>query len=365
MFDGSGPKSNNGKLRKLWRDRLGVDEEELRQIVRRLVILGLPFTLDAIDIWLDAALTRAGLISAHDCTSVRRYDDLARKLLSQKRVEFGPEEFRTLCMDEQLFAPPPTSAAGSPWTLGIRSFMHKFDNMDNRCDDVLDLIEYFDGRYPQSLSIWNDALLPKMDDFLIRHAVQHDELRLVLDAHTSLAFASGTVLDAKAGKTIWIEQRFGPKRYWSFDDTQGDVVNPMFDVIIDHDNKDAEEIFCGVGITHDVEGDVNDYLAGVMPKNGARLFATIANGVSNSAVRSGTHAWRLSEELVRQLRLLGAGPGGPRVHLFIAAPNTFTFFLGQHSRALGPVTIYEFDFDGYRGGGYSPGLVTHTQDAAC
>lgn len=362
LFDGSGPRSNKGKLRKLWLDRLGVDEDELREIVSRVVILGLPFTLDAIDVWLDAALALAGLISAHDCTSVRRYDDLARKLLSQKRVEFGPEEFRTLCMDEQLVAPPPTSATGSPWTLGIRSFMHKFDNMDNRCDDVLDLIEHFDGRYPRSPSTWNDALLPELDGFLVKHASQHDELRLVLDAHTSLAFAAGSVLDTKAGKTIWIEQRFGSKRYWSFDDTQGDVVDPMFDVAIDHDSEDAGDIFCGVGITHDLVSDVNGYVDAIASKKGARLLATISSGVSNSAVRSGAHAWQLSEELVRQLRLLGAGPGGPHVHLFIAAPNTFTFFLGQHSRALGPVTIYEFDFDGQRGGGYSPGLVTDIQN---
>jgi SMODS-associated and fused to various effectors sensor domain len=33
-------------------------------------------------------------------------------------------------------------------------------------------------------------------------------------------------------------------------------------------------------------------------------------------------------------------------HLFIAAPNAFTFFLGQRQTALGSVRLYEFDFDG-------------------
>ena len=65
----------------------------------------------------------------------------------------------------------------------------------------------------------------------------------------------------------------------------------------------------------------------------------------------------LAESVVKQLRKVreqGAGVG--RVHLFVAGPNSFTFFLGQHQQALGPVSSYEWDFDGRRGGGYSLGL---------
>ena len=57
---------------------------------------------------------------------------------------------------------------------------------------------------------------------------------------------------------------------------------------------------------------------------------------------------------VRRLRESGAVKG--RAHLFIAGPNAFTFFLGQHQQALGPVSSYEWDFDGQKGGGYSLSL---------
>jgi hypothetical protein len=43
--------------------------------------------------------------------------------------------------------------------------------------------------------------------------------------------------------------------------------------------------------------------------------------------------------------------------MFIAAPNGFTFFLGQHHRATGLSTLYEWDFEGRRDGGYSEGLT--------
>jgi hypothetical protein len=47
---------------------------------------------------------------------------------------------------------------------------------------------------------------------------------------------------------------------------------------------------------------------------------------------------------------------GSRVHLFIAAPNAFTFFLGQRQPSMGSVTLYEFDFEGQNGGGYAPSI---------
>ena len=51
------------------------------------------------------------------------------------------------------------------------------------------------------------------------------------------------------------------------------------------------------------------------------------------------------------------GAGSEPLHVFIAGPNAFAFFLGQHRQALGPFVVYEWDFDRQRGGGYSLGLM--------
>lgn len=363
LFDGSSNRSGVGRMRKLWLDKLAVSEEELREIVGRLVFLATPATLVAVDQWLDGALARGGLRPVDEGSSARSYDDIARKLLSQRRVEFSRAEFMAMCEEEQRVAPKSTPISIPAWTIGVRSFMHKTDNIDDRCDAVLDLIEHFDGRYPRVPTIWKDTLIPKLDEFLIEHAGTHEELLLVLDAHASLAYAAGSVLDVKAGKNLSIEQRFGSKRYWSFDDEEADSNWPTIAVDVHRPDDAAGNIYCAVGISHDVENDVNRYIEQLSSTNGVRLVATMSGGASNSAVKNGRHAWRLCEELVRHLRLAGAGPGGPHVHLFIAAPNAFTFYLGQHSRALGPVTTYEFDFDGDRGGGYAPGFSSHSPSA--
>jgi hypothetical protein len=45
-----------------------------------------------------------------------------------------------------------------------------------------------------------------------------------------------------------------------------------------------------------------------------------------------------------------------RTHIFIAGPGGFAVCLGQRQPVMGPVTLYEFDFEGARGGGYEAAL---------
>jgi hypothetical protein len=42
------------------------------------------------------------------------------------------------------------------------------------------------------------------------------------------------------------------------------------------------------------------------------------------------------------------------IHLFMAAPNAFAFFLGQQAKPLGKIILYEFDFEQSKTGTYEP-----------
>ena len=96
---------------------------------------------------------------------------------------------------------------------------------------------------------------------------------------------------------------------------------------------------------------------------GAELSATSRSndchgpGPSARSVVCGRHAFDLVEALARKVEELRSG--GPRWlnHLFIAAPNTLTFFAGQRQVAIGPTRLYEFDFEGGRDGSYRASLT--------
>ena len=94
---------------------------------------------------------------------------------------------------------------------------------------MLNLVPYFDGRYIRNEADWQDRIFPALREFVLEAARSSDHLRLVLDAHVSLAFAVGAILNVKSGKRIEIEQRTGGRRFWSMDDQPADPDWPAFD----------------------------------------------------------------------------------------------------------------------------------------
>ena len=86
---------------------------------------------------------------------------------------------------------------------------------------------------------------------------------------------------------------------------------------------------------------------------GKLIVIRLSGGASGASVKSGSHAMKLAEEVVATIR---KEQRPSMLHLFIAAPNGFTFFLGQHQPVLGPATRAEWDFEGTRSKTYSKGL---------
>lgn len=75
------------------------------------------------------------------------------------------------------------------------------------------------------------------------------------------------------------------------------------------------------------------------------------------SVVCGRHAFELAQQVTEKFgRARESGRAG-RLHLFVAGPNAFTFFLGQHQPLLGPTTLYEFEFDGARSRSYAESLA--------
>jgi hypothetical protein len=85
------------------------------------------------------------------------------------------------------------------------------------------------------------------------------------------------------------------------------------------------------------------------------IAARSANGCGIKSVTCGRHAFELARSLTHRIREARAGVR-TTTHIFIAGPNGFTFFLGQHQPLLGTTVLYEYDFEGENGGSYAPSL---------
>lgn len=355
-FMDGGDRSAVGKIRKLWRDHLGIDDVALGLTARTLAIIEQLDTLADLRERLDDRLGWHGLRRIPSDEAGFFYDDVITKLQAQGRIAFTRESFRAMCDKEKLF--DYDNPMRDAIVVGIRSFLHPIDSLDERRLQMIDLVPHFDGRYIRSQSDWQDKILPELQAGATAAARAADQLRLILDAHVSIAFAAGAVLNVKSGKRIEIEQRMGGKRVWAADDGPLRSDWPQIEFQDEQlDGRGDEEIAVAIGLTRDVSDGARRFIAQDLPGVGRIIDCRPAGGASQLSVQSGRHAVHLAESVTHYLRKI-ADSDRPyaRLHLFIAAPNGFTFFLGQHQQALGPVQLYEWDFDGQRTKSYTPAI---------
>jgi hypothetical protein len=357
LFDGTTDRSRMGRVRKLWREHLGVDDRALALVVRLLAIAETSESLMDLRDRLDDKFFAVGMKRVPASSSSFLYDDLIFKWYDQRRTEYDRERFYTMCQQEGLLESTGRPQPNDALTIGVRSFMHPIDNLESRCERMLSLVPYFEGRYIRNETDWQRQLLPELRDFVIKASRSTDHLRLILDTHVSLAFAVGMLLNVKSGKRIEIEQRTDGRRFWARDDEATELSWPtlLFDETVLDESQD--EIALAIGLTHNVGQAVQDFVQRTLHRVGLILHCRPENGASQQSVRCGQHAWRLAEATVRRIQdLRGNGRRLRPVHIFVAGPNGFAFFLGQLQQAIGPAAVYEWDFDGHRGGDYSLGL---------
>lgn len=351
------PPSKYWLAREIWKQHLKVDEAELRAFCERLALTSVSESLDDFRQRMNEALHSYGLKPSDPGSSSTSYDQLPYDWLVQGRNEFDAKSFREACGDEKLFAdqaPPPAKV------FGVKSFEHGFDRLEARCDEVLNLLPEFSDRYLRPEFTWEKDLLPKLNVFIRSAGQKEQRFRLAMDTHLTLAFAAGTVLDTKSGKIVELEQRTrGGAAIWAADDVPVNPTWPSWKFSEFDLETGGAEVAVAVSITRTTEQQVRADLLG-KPSVGRLVVASLESGASQAAVLNGAHADQLADRLANHLKDLRSGAGTavrPALHLFMAAPYSFAFFLGRHIKVLKPVTLYEFDFDGERGGGYVPSLT--------
>ncbi|MCA8318606.1 SAVED domain-containing protein [Burkholderia cepacia] len=354
LFDETTDRSKMGRVRKLWREHLGSDEQHLKGLCMRLGFRTARDSLDELLRQLDLVCAVAGLKRPEPNQSSTVYDGLIFEWAGQKQLHFDRQSFKQKCQQEGLIG----VHVQVPDTYGVKSFEHPFDRLEERCAQVLDLVPAFDERYIRDNKTWRTTLQPALKKFLSDVVRQsQSRIRLALDAHSTLAFAAGAVLDTKSGRIVEIEQRTPAPKVWAPDDGGAHTAVWEFEEFIL--DPDGQGTACGVSITRDVSPAMRGYVATKLQGLRRLLVARPMGGSSQQAVQSGAHAYALAEALAIRLQQdidSGALGTGGRTHLFIAAPNAFTFYLGRHVHGLKPVTLYEFDFERHRSGTYEPSL---------
>jgi hypothetical protein len=354
LADG-GDRSKSGKLRKRWRDHLGLkSDDELRPILANIRIQQGP-TLNKLADDLNWRLKAVGLRPVADNNLNHPYDDLTRKMLANNMNELTVSSLLDLCGREGLLVRTPTRPANTTTSLGIRSFLRWAEDLQNQTQSMICLSHHFEGRRIINPDDWNIGILNSLENFVQQHIARGGSYRLHLDTHFSIAFLAGHFLPEKMGINVEVVQHSGGGiNSWNFTNVQGTSFD-SFEFVEETCHHGGADWALAIGLTHDIKNDVLHYIGKSLPSVGHAVLALPAGGPSSSSVRDGTHAECLASQLIHYIRTRGAEIGVEnRVHVFSAAPNGFTFCLGRKMHPFHRWTLYEFDFGSGKTGAYSP-----------
>lgn len=351
-----------GALRRLWCEHLGIDEDMLRLFAPTIALSEATDSLDQMREHLDPLLQLAGLRRIPSHQSAFIYDQVMYQWLAQGRLEFNRASLREACRAEDLLA---GNAGGRGVVFGVKSFEHAHDRIEERCTAVLNLLPEFLERQIRPGADWRTTLYPRLKAFLFDAAQTGDRLRLILDAHLTLSFAAGSVVNVKSGRLVEIEQRGIGKAIWAPDDTAPSSSWPKWVFAREQANAGGNDMAVTVSLTHDVRAKAFAFIQETLPAVRMIVAASPTTGPSARVVSCGHHAFDLAEALAAEIKAVRESERlDGRVHLFIAGPGGFVFYLGQHQTVIGPVRLYEFDFEGNTGGSYAPSLDLPVEAAA-
>lgn len=353
--------SKMGKLRKAWREHLGLDsDDQLRHILASVRIERGP-TLEELGRRLNDRLQARGLRPVDESRLGHPYDDLTRKMLATGQNMLTTSLMLDICSREGLLLNTPTRNANLK-TLGIRSFLRWAEDMQNQTQDMVCLSNHFNGRHIRHSNEWNTTIPKALRTFIQKQMTRGGSYRLHLDAHSSVAFFVGYLLPEKMGIPVEVVQPSGGgTNIWTF--TQGGgTPSDSWDVVEHNCSIEGTEWALAVSLTHNITDDVMRYVRESLPSIRAVVLATPPSGPSASSVRNGAHAEALASQMLHRLNAKAKTIGAEsRVHLFFAAPNGFTFCLGRKMQTVPNWTLYEFDFGSGRTGAYSPSIVNGTR----
>ena len=357
LFDGTTDRSRTGKIRKCWREHLKLeDDEQLRAVVRGLRVFDGYRSLQELREQINDKAAAVGVLACNAAESDFRYDELARQLKARKLNALDREALLQFCEEEGLLVGRPT-ASDLFLPIAIRSFLGPAaDIVGAAPEDTLLLTDEFRQRYLQEGREWQRDVRPKVERFLRKAVRKSPKLRLILDAHASIAFLAGAVLDLKSGvETQLVQKGRVGTRTWRADDGSGANVSRF--EIEEEKLARGRDIAIAISVSQPTVAQVRTYLTERVPSVGKFISCAMPTGPGQRSVAGGEHAAALAEQVSNIVRVVKENDPDALIHIFAAAPNSLLFYLGQHHQAMAPCIVYEFDFDRRGNKTYQPSFT--------
>lgn len=206
------------------------------------------------------------------------------------------------------------------------------------------------GRYIRDPALW-PVVGAEARSFLPSALSRTRPNVLRLATHLSIGYAVGRSVEAMAGFDLALGQGSIDRGHvWRAD--EGETGRDWQHLEAREAPGRGSETALVVNVSQPVTEDVKAYLSDAALPIGPFLVADLP--ASQLSIKSGRHGFELAENLFQwvrdQRRQQAEGP----LHLFLATPASFAFFLGRLTRDWGEVQLYEYDRSRKMGVTYFP-----------
>lgn len=351
-FWDKGPKSQVGIIRDQWRAATGLGDGDFRSFINALRLSSSGVSQADAEERLRDRCQLAGLVAIDPSVDWSPYDDLGKRLIESGRTEHTPDSLRKLMIEQKLVREkvPPFQS-----TFAICSFprFRYVPEAEGAC--VVDLTDLFNGRSAKSDEVWSNAIRQRVEAVLSDIEKLPQPVHVALDAHLSIAWYAGTLLNPKSGIPIVLRQRTrgNPPQLWNVSTARRPEGAPAWALTLETVG-DGVDLAVVISVTHNALEDAKRCITG--SSVGEVLHLSLPS-MGPSSILDGGHARWLADEVVRIVRDQAAKSRPMRTHFFPATPASLMFLVGQESQAIGPITVYEFAF-GDSSRKYFPGMTS-------
>ncbi|WDQ32155.1 SAVED domain-containing protein [Paenibacillus marchantiae] len=322
------------------------DEDELRQILRSIRIQhSKPGISIMIKEQLNTKLMLAGLKPIDATILVNPYNDLIVNCASKGSKKFNKDNLLRLCKKERLYSGRPLILTDEI-PVGIRSFIPFTETLAEETSHLLCLSDHFDERLIKVDRSWIADIAPKLKGFIQEVFSPGSAYLIQFNTHLSITFVSGLILNPKSGVKAFPVQRGDGLMAWIPDihfDKEPDYTS--FNEEFSDNQLNQGDTVVAISVTRNVKSHVEWYVEDRnLQVQAFYHFCMPSEGFK--AIKDGTHAWLLAEQVIKVLDRRNPRQRKGKVHFFIAAPGGFVFFLGQQAANIPGIELYEHDLSG-------------------
>jgi hypothetical protein len=353
-------KSKLGKIRLALRDHLEISDSDLKEFCKVLRIkLNYMGRRDFQEL-VRKSLVLAGLKQVNAESRIEPLEALYVRFLTDKTASFTSQSLRELLQSEGLLEnDKDISRVNRMRTLGIRSFVRFAENIENETDEHVCVASSFDGRHIRDSGDWNGRVRKTISEYFAnpdRQSLlrQCDHL-ILLDCHQSIAYLVGSELDLKSGAKLTIRQKGELGSDWrvtGIRESGWDIKKDMVEL-----KNDTTSLVVAISVTCDVRSDVQAFISETFLNESSVLHFEPSVSTGTLSISGPDHAYWFAERVARDIFAWRKLHRNATLHLFVAAPNAFMFYLGQHHRELGTVQLYEYNYDLSGGASYATSLL--------